>query len=169
MFGEPLQPGSEVYRISHDGISHAKLGTHIADVHFTARHADADCNRLPTLRLEIVAEILHRLDHLETRQNRMPGVIGISQGRAPKGHYRIAHILVDRAAVFLDHVRDRCQKLIHQARQFLGVKAFRDGRKTTDIGEQDREFLALAFERYFLATFIQFLHQRRRNVLAEYA
>ena len=87
--------------------------------------------------------------------------------RAPEGHDRVTNVLVDGAAMSLDHPRHRRQKSVEKLTHFGRAKLFGDPGKIPDIGEHHGHFPALASHRKITRVITHFGDQLRRHILAK--
>ena len=76
--------------------------------------------------------------HFHRRPNGVFGVIGIGQRHIEDGQNRIALELGNDAAVSFDDFNHRGKKAVQNIDYFLRLQAFRHGRETGKIDEQNR-------------------------------
>ncbi|OIQ64141.1 hypothetical protein GALL_543090 [mine drainage metagenome] len=108
-------------------------------------------------------------NHGHAGQYRVAGMVGVRHRRAPERHDGITHVLVDGAAMAVDDLRHRCQKLIHQLCQLLGVKPFGDGGEPAHVGKQHRQVTVGAFKAVGTGVLGHFINQLRWHILAKQA
>src|SRR5687768_5728005 len=99
--GESLDPACEVHRIADRGVIEPIGRADAADHRAAGVDADADIEAGAET-AELAAQLLQRIGHLQRCRDRPGGMIGISGGRPPEGHDRIADELVERAAMAED-------------------------------------------------------------------
>ena len=73
-------------------------------------------------------------------------VILVRDGRAEEGHDAVAEELVDRALVAVDLVQHQLEGPGHEAVDVLGVEPLGERGEPRDVGEEDRDLLALALQ-----------------------
>src|SRR5713101_288315 len=71
----------------------------------------------------------------------------MGQGGAKQGHDAVAHDLVDGAVITVDGLDHSCQHWIEQLARLLRVSISQQLHRTLEVGEEDRDLLALAFQR----------------------
>ena len=169
LFRQSLEPRAEIYDVAHDGVGDAELRPHVADIHDATRDADPDSDRRPAAFAECVLEAGYRIDHAQSGSDGVVRMFVVVEWGAPKSHDRIAHVLVYGAAMLLDDAGDRCQEFVHEPCQLARIEIFRKSCEAAHVGEQHGHVAAVAFERGFFATGIEFRDQARRNVLTENA
>ena len=105
----------------------------------------------PNLKIDSVST-LHvgpkRLEVLLDRHGRADGAIGVvvvGGGGPEERHHPIAEELVDRALVAVHGVEDDLERSVHHLADVLGVKALRDARESTYVGEEHGHLFTRAF------------------------
>ena len=86
---------------------------------------------------------------------------------AEEGEDRIADELVDRRAVLQRDVGHLGKVLVQERRQILRLQPLRDGGEILDVGEEDRELLALGRDRHILLPAEDALVDLRRQIFCD--
>ncbi len=94
-------------------------------------------------------------------------MVGIVERRVPERHDRIAHVLVDGAALLKDHVGERRQQRVDEVGQLVRGEPLRNGGEVPDVAEQDGELLYLAAELEPVGVGDQLVDHRWRDVVRE--
>jgi hypothetical protein len=103
--GKTFQPGRQVHRVTHDRIGEPNAGTHVSHAHAAAVQSHTDPDLGPVLRPEMGLHFLQGALHLETREHAVPGVVRVRERGTPESHDAVPHVLVDRPAMPVDHLR----------------------------------------------------------------
>jgi hypothetical protein len=74
-------------------------------------------------------------------------VVFVSEGRAEQRHDPVAHHLVHSTFVLVDRVDHQLEDGVENTTGLLGVAASKQLHRPLEIGEQDCDLLALAFQR----------------------
>ena len=134
-----LQPMADVYAIAHHGIIYPLRRADIADNDRAGMQADTQMQRrLAGFRLDFVAGLDRRTDG-KCGAAGTDGMVGLFFWRAPKGHHRIADILINCAALRVDAGAHLGEMIIQQGRRFFRAHLLRSGREANDIREHDRD------------------------------
>ena len=72
------------------------------------------------------------------------GIVVVRGGGPEERHHSIAEELIDRAIVAVHGVEDDLERSVHHLADVLGVKALRDARESTYIGEEHGHLFARA-------------------------
>ena len=94
-------------------------------------------------------------------------MLRVSDRRPPEGHDAVAHVLVDRAAMLIDHLGERSEELVHQQRQRLGIESLGDRGKAAHVGEQRCHLARLPFHVVVVGRFRHLRGHLRWHVLPE--
>jgi len=73
-------------------------------------------------------------------------VILVGQGRPEERHDAVAHHLIHGALVVMDGVHHQCEHGIEELARLLGVAVGEELHGALEVGEEDGDLLALAFE-----------------------
>ena len=120
-----LEPGGDIDRTpGHEGVS--------ACDDLTGVDADPGRDREP---LEFAA-------HLDRRPDGPQSVVLVQVGHAEERHHRVAHELLDGAAVTLDHGAHGVEVLRHDRTQGFGIESLGTGRGPRHVAEQGGDDLA---------------------------
>ena len=94
-------------------------------------------------------------------------MLRIGNGSIPERHHRIAHELVDGAALLEDDVGQRREQPVDEADQRFCIHALREPREAAHVGEQQSHFACLAAKLELRRIARQLVDHRRRHVVAE--
>ncbi len=94
----------------------------------------------------VVRVALHRLLHPERRVAGPHRVILVGQRCAEERHDPVAHHLVHRALITVDGLHHPLQDGIENLARLLGIAVSQQLHRALEVGEEDRDLLALAFE-----------------------
>ena len=100
----------------------------------------------PCARAHALGVPLHRLLHPERRVARPHGVILVGERRAEERHDAVAHHLVHGALVAVDRLHHVLEHGVEELARLLGVAIGEQLHRALEVGEEDRDLLALAFE-----------------------
>ena len=89
---------------------------------------------------------LHRLLHPQRGIARPHRVVLVGQRRAEERHDPVAHHLVDGALVAVDGLHHPLEDRVEELARLLGVAVGEQLHRALEVGEEDRDLLALAFE-----------------------
>ncbi len=70
----------------------------------------------------------------------------VSQRRAKEGHDAVPHDLIDRALVAVYGLHQPLEHGVEQLARLLGIPLGDQLHRTLEVGEKDRDLLALSFE-----------------------
>ena len=87
-----------------------------------------------------------RLLHPQRRVARPHRVVLVGERRAEERHDAVAHDLVDRALVAVDGLHHPLEHRVEELPRLLGVAVGEQLHRALEVGEEDRDLLALAFE-----------------------
>ena len=113
---------------------------------------------------------------VEDAQLRLHGERGIAGARrmaldgergVPERHDRVAHVLVDRAAIAQHQVGHRRQEAVHEPRQAVRIELLGDAREAAHVGEHHGDLALLAAELQQLGMAGDLLDHVGRQVEAE--
>jgi hypothetical protein len=71
----------------------------------------------------------------------------VSDGSAEESHDAVAHDLVDRALIAVDRLHHSLDDRVEDLPGFLGITISQELHGALEIGEEDRDLLALALQR----------------------
>ena len=90
--------------------------------------------------------MLHGLLHPQRRIARPHRVVLVRERCAEERHDPVAHHLVDRALVAVDGLHHPFEDGVEDLARLLGVAVGEQLHRALEVGEEDRDLLALAFE-----------------------
>ncbi len=96
-------------------------------------------------------------------------MIRIIERRVPERHDRVAHVLVDGAAVLEDDFRKRRQQAVDELGELVRVHVLGDRREVAHVAEEQRQRPHLAAKLQLVRVGDDLVHHRRRDVIAERA
>jgi hypothetical protein len=85
--------------------------------------------------------------HVERRVAGPDGMIFVGEGGAEERHDAIAHDLVDDALVLMNRLDHALEDRIDEISRFLGIAVREHLHRSFQVGEEDRDLLALSFKR----------------------
>ena len=139
--GRLLEARSRVHRVARD---HPDLGSHVAgrdDVTRVDAGAHGQAHAISLLEIEV--ELDEATTHSERGAERPRGVVLVRHGHAEDGHYGVADELLDGAAFALDLLSHRGCVGAENVLQVLRIEPLAERRGARDVGEEDRDELAL--------------------------
>jgi hypothetical protein len=123
-----------------------EVGADGADDHLARVEPHADLEGYP-LRAEHTLRVLrHRLLHPERRVAGPHRVVLVRHGGAEDRHDAIAHHLIDRSFVPVDGLHHPFEDGIEELSGLLGIPVGEQFHRALEVGEEDRDLLALALE-----------------------
>ncbi len=141
-----FQPGTEVHRVTDDGVAHDRVRPDVAGNHRSAVDADADIElRLP-VRLPARVEPRQVGHHVERRLHRVIGVVGVVEGRTEQRHHHVADELIERSLVQehdVDHAREI---LVQRPDDDLRLALLGEGGESAHIREKHGHLATLTAE-----------------------
>jgi hypothetical protein len=143
---ELLHTGRQVGGLADGGVVHAQIAADRPHHDVARVETDADLH-LHALRAAQLFRIApHGVLHPEGGIARAHRVVLVGEGRAEEGHDPVAHHLVDGALVAMDRLHHPLEDGIEQRPRLFGVAISEQLHGALEVGEQDRDLLALAFE-----------------------
>ena len=130
-----LEPGGDVHRVARR--ERAPAG----DV---ARHDFAGVDARPNLDpdtpvpLELDVQDREGISHLGSRANGPKGVVLVENRDPERGHDRVAHELLERPAVSLDHLRGLAEVARHHLSHRLRIEPLAERGRARDVAEEHR-------------------------------
>ena len=104
--------------------------------------ADAHGELDAELVTQLVIQRAQPLAKLNARTSGSEGVVLVDGRHAKDRHHRVADVLLDAAAVPLEHLSGNGEVALHHLAQRLGVEPLAKRRRARDVGEDDRHDLA---------------------------
>ena len=144
--GELLHPRREVGGLADGRVVHAEVGPDRPNDHLAGIQAHAYADRDAVLSPDALGVPLHRLLHAERGVAGADGVVLVRQRRAEEGHDAIAHHLVHRPLVAVDGRHHVLDDGIEELARLLGVAIGEELHGALEVGEEDGDLLALAFQ-----------------------
>ncbi len=145
--GHLLHPRGEMGGLPDGRVIHVEIAADGSDHNLPGVEPDPDLNRHPVGTLELVAVSGHRVQHPEGGVAGPHRVILVSERRAEQRHDAVAHDLVDRALVTVDRLHHPLEDRVQQLPALLGIALGQELHGALEVGEEDGDLLALAFER----------------------
>ena len=133
-------------RLADGGVIHVEIAADRAhdDLTGVEPHADLHVETLASPKLLGVAA--HRLVHPEGGVTSAYRVIFVSDRRPEQCHDPITHHLVDGAFIPMNRLHHPFEHRVEELARLLGVAIGQQLHRALQVGEEDRDLLALAFE-----------------------
>jgi hypothetical protein len=144
--GDLLHPRGQVRRLADRGVVHVQIASDGTHDDLTGVESDSDLNVHAVSVARVISVSLHRLLHPQRRIARPHGVILVRERRAKQRHDPIAHHLVHRALVAVNGLHHAFQHGVKEFTGLLGIAVGEQLHRALQIGEEDRDLLALAFQ-----------------------
>ena len=100
----------------------------------------------PSARRTLLGVLLDRVLHPERRVAGAHGVVLVGERRAEERHDPVAHDLVDGALVAVDGLHHPLEDRVEELARLLGVTVGEQLHRALEVGEEDRDLLALALQ-----------------------
>ena len=133
-------------RLPDGGVVHAEVAADGADDDLAGVQADADVSADGLGAPERLGVAGHGRLHLQRRIAGAHGVVLVGQRRAEQRHDPVAHHLVDGALVAVDGLHHALEHRVEELPRLLRVPIGEELHRALQVGEEDRDLLALAFE-----------------------
>ena len=146
-FGERFHAPRDADIVAERGIVHREVVADPADHHLARVEADADVELDGVPRTHALREGTHRVADVQGREAGWLGVIFMRYRRTEQRHDVIAGELVDRALEPMHAGGGDLEEILDDAKPLSGIEPFGEVHRALDIGEQDGDVLALAFQR----------------------
>ncbi len=141
-----LHPGRQVRRLPDRGVIHAEIAADRPHNNFACVQADANLDRHALGAPDVSRVPLHGLVHPQRRVTRSHRVVLVGERRAEERHDAVAHHLVDGALVVMDGVHHQREDGIENLTRLFGIAVGKQLHRALEVGEEDRDLLALALE-----------------------
>ena len=138
-------------------VVHVEIAPDRAHHHLTGVQSNADLDRHALVATHAFGVPLHGLLHAQGGIARADCVILVGHGCPEERHDPVAHHLIHRALVAMDGLHHSLEDRIENLARFLGIAIGEELHGALEVGEEDRDLLALALERGF----------RREDLLGE--
>jgi hypothetical protein len=132
--------------LPHRRVVHAEIAPYGADDDLSRVQADADVSAHGLGSPERLGVAGHGLLHLERRIAGAHGVVLVGDRRAEQRHDPIAHDLVDGPLIPVDRLHHSLEHRIEELSRLLGIAVDQELHRALQVGEEDRDLLALALE-----------------------
>jgi hypothetical protein len=90
--------------------------------------------------------VLHPVLHAEGGVTRPHRVVLMREGRAEERHDPVAHDLVDGALVAVHRIHHQLEHGVEERSRLFGIAVGQQCHRTLEVGEENRDLLALAFQ-----------------------
>ena len=161
--GELLHAAGEVRALADRGVVHGEAPADRADDDLPGVEADADARRGAPALVQLSPVARERLLHAQGGVTGADGVVLERHRRAEQRHDAVAHHLVHRAVVLAHGVHHQGQRRIEDFPGLLGVAPREQLHGVLEVGKEDRDLLALAFERALVGEYVVRHRGRRRG------
>jgi hypothetical protein len=141
-----LHAGGEVSGLTDGGVVHAKVAADGANDDFAGVEADANLERDARGALDGLGVALDGLLHAEGRVTGADGVVLVGERRAKEGHDPVAHHLIDGALKPVHGFHHPLEDGVEELPGLLGIAVGEELHRALQVGEEDRDLLALALE-----------------------
>ena len=166
LLAQSLKPLRRVHDVADNGVVDPVRRADVADDQRPGMNANADAHPfLAGGRALVIVGGDRALDGGGCAGGALGRVVDLVRG-APKGHDRVADILIDRAALLLDAFGNQGEVLVDELGDFRRGHRLAGRGETGDVGEHDREFAFFGpgADPVFAD---QMLHQGARHIAAE--
>jgi hypothetical protein len=144
--GDLLHSRREVRGLTDRAVVHVEVAANGAHDDLAGVQTHADLHRHSVRALQLVPVAPHLLLHPERGVAGALRVVVVGQGRAEERHDAVAHHLVHRALVVMDGLHHPLEDGIEELAGLLGITIREQLERASDVGEEDGDLLALAFE-----------------------
>ncbi len=141
-----LHPGGEVRRLADGRVVHVEVAADRPHHHLSRIQPHSDLYRNCAGPPDFVTVPAHALLHPERGIAGPDSVVLVRDRRAEERHDPVAHDLVDGALVTVDGVHHALEHGVEELPGLLGVAVGEELHRALEVGEEDRDLLALAFE-----------------------
>ena len=145
--GELLHPRGQVRRLADGRVVHVEIAADGAHDDLPGVQPDADLDHGRVRASHLVRVLLHALLHPERRVAGPHRVVLVGERRAEERHDPVAHHLVDRALVAVDRLHHALEHGVEELARLLGIAVGEQLHRALQVGEEDRDLLALALQR----------------------
>ena len=144
--GHLLHPGGEMSRLAYGRVVHAQIVADRAHDHFSRVEADADMQRDALRAPELFGVASELLLHAQRGEAGADGVVLAGERCAEQRHDAVAHDLVDGAVVAVHRLHHPLDDGIEQLARLFRIAVREQLHRALDVGEQNGDLLALAFD-----------------------
>ena len=144
--GHLLHARGQVRALTHRRVVHVEIRPDRPNHHVTRVQTHADLDGHPETAKHALGVPLHRLLHPQRGVTGPHGVILVGQRRAEQRHDPVAHDLVDGALVAVDRLHHVLEHGVEELARFLWIAIGQQLHRPLQIGEEDGDLLALAFQ-----------------------
>jgi len=141
-----LHAGGQVGGLTDRRVIHVQVRPDGTDDDRAGVEPHADLDGHPVRTEDTVPILRDGLLHPQRRVARPHRVILVGQGRPEERHDAVAHHLIHGALVVMDGVHHQCEHGIEELARLLGVAVGEELHGALEVGEEDGDLLALAFE-----------------------
>src|SRR5262249_13107424 len=144
--GELLHARGEMSRLAHRRVVHVQIVADGPDHDLSRIETDPDVDEGALLASNLVRVPLDGFLHQERGVTRSHCVVLVGDRRSEKRHDSVAHHLVHSAFVPMHGLHHVLQDGVEYLARFLGIAIGEQFHRALEVGEQDADLLALAFE-----------------------
>src|SRR5262249_36614125 len=141
-----LQPGGEVDTVADGRKIELLARPDVAEDYLRGVESDAYIKWRKTVDFPVAIKLPELFDHLEGGAGGQHGVRTVRCEGAAVRHDAIANELVHDAVVLEDDIGHSFQILVELLEQAHGIGFLGKGRKTSHVGEEDRQFASFSVE-----------------------
>ena len=133
-------------RLANGRVVHVEVAADGADDHLARVHPDPDVQGHPCGPVHLLGVPLDRFLHAQPGVAGADGVVLVGERSTEESHDAVAHDLVDGALVVMDRLHHACEHRVEQPARVLGISVGEQLHRPLEVGEEDRDLLALSFE-----------------------
>ena len=147
--GELFHARGQMRRLPHRRVVHVQIAADDAHDHLAGVQPDPDLHIEPLSLAQLLGIAADGVLHAQRGIAGAHGMIFMGERRPKQGHDAVAHDLVDRPLVAVDGLHHPLEHRVEELPGLLGVAVGQQLHRALQIGEQDRDLLALAFQGAF--------------------
>jgi hypothetical protein len=133
-------------RLADGRVVHVQIAADGAHDNLARVEPDPDLDVDAVGATSLLRVMLDQLLHTQRGVARPYGVVLVRERRAEQRHDPIAHDLVDRALVAVDGLHHPLEHRVEELARLLGIAIGEQLHRSLEVGEEDRDLLALAFQ-----------------------
>ena len=133
-------------RLADCGVVHVEITADSAHDDFSGVQPDTDLDHGRVRASHLVRVLLHALLHPERRVARPHGMILKGEGRPEERHDPVTQDLVDRPLILVNRLHHPFKHGIEDLARLFGIAVGQKFHRALEVGEEDRDVFALAFE-----------------------
>jgi len=143
---ELLHPRREVRRLADGRVVHAQVTSDRPDDDLAGVEPHADLHLQAVRSPQLVGVSPDRILHPQRGVTRADGVVLVGDRGAEQRHDAVAHHLVDGALVAMSRLHHPLEHRVEHPAGLLGIAVGQELHGALEVGEENRDLLALAFQ-----------------------